>query len=232
MRPPAPEWGMMMAEGREFLSNGWWVAAMPGFACLYTGLAFILLGDGVADLLRVKGSEQVAADRSGSTTTAATVPAGRRGPSGRDPDAARHGARGPGRQLPRGAGRDVRARRRVRLREDDDLPRDRPARPPAGAHHRRAGHVRGPRPGPALPSPRAGARPGSRRGDGLPGPHDRAESGAERRAADHRGPAGRRRDRVAARPGGGAAPPRRHRRIRSAVWAPTRTSCRADSASG
>jgi peptide/nickel transport system permease protein len=55
VRPPAPEWGMMMAEGREFLSNGWWVATMPGFASLYTGLAFILLGDGVADLLRVKG---------------------------------------------------------------------------------------------------------------------------------------------------------------------------------
>jgi peptide/nickel transport system permease protein len=55
VRPPAPEWGMMMSEGREFLSNGWWVGAMPGFACLYTGLAFILLGDGVADLLRVKG---------------------------------------------------------------------------------------------------------------------------------------------------------------------------------
>ena len=55
VRPPAPEWGMMMAEGREFLSNGWWVATMPGLASLYTGLAFILLGDGVADLLRVKG---------------------------------------------------------------------------------------------------------------------------------------------------------------------------------
>jgi peptide/nickel transport system permease protein len=55
IRPPAPEWGMMIAEGREFLSGGWWVAAMPGFACMYTGLAFILLGDGVADLLRVRG---------------------------------------------------------------------------------------------------------------------------------------------------------------------------------
>lgn len=55
VRPPAPEWGMMIAEGREFLANGWWVATMPGFACMYTGLAFILLGDGVADLLRVKG---------------------------------------------------------------------------------------------------------------------------------------------------------------------------------
>jgi peptide/nickel transport system permease protein len=55
VRPPAPEWGMMIADGREFLANGWWVATMPGFACMYTGLAFILLGDGVADLLRVKG---------------------------------------------------------------------------------------------------------------------------------------------------------------------------------
>jgi peptide/nickel transport system permease protein len=55
IRPPAPEWGMMIADGREFLSGGWWVATMPGFACMYTGLAFILLGDGVADLLRVRG---------------------------------------------------------------------------------------------------------------------------------------------------------------------------------
>ena len=55
VRPPAPEWGMMISDGREFLANGWWVATMPGFACMYTGLTFILLGDGVADLLRVKG---------------------------------------------------------------------------------------------------------------------------------------------------------------------------------
>jgi peptide/nickel transport system permease protein len=55
IRPPAPEWGMMISEGRQFLSSGWWVAAMPGFACMYAGLAFILLGDGIADLLRVKG---------------------------------------------------------------------------------------------------------------------------------------------------------------------------------
>lgn len=55
VRPPAPEWGMMISEGREFLASGWWVATMPGFACMYAGLAFILLGDGVADLLRVRG---------------------------------------------------------------------------------------------------------------------------------------------------------------------------------
>jgi peptide/nickel transport system permease protein len=55
VRPPAPEWGMMISEGREFLASGWWVATMPGFACMYAGLAFILLGDGIADLLRVRG---------------------------------------------------------------------------------------------------------------------------------------------------------------------------------
>ncbi len=55
VRPPAPEWGMMISDGREFLANGWWVATMPGFACMYTGLTFIVLGDGIADLLRVKG---------------------------------------------------------------------------------------------------------------------------------------------------------------------------------
>lgn len=55
IRPPAPEWGMMISEGREFLSTGWWVATMPGFACMYAGLGFILLGDGIADLLRVRG---------------------------------------------------------------------------------------------------------------------------------------------------------------------------------
>jgi peptide/nickel transport system permease protein len=55
IRPPAPEWGMMISEGRQFLSSGWWVAAMPGFACMYTGLGFILLGDGIADLMRVRG---------------------------------------------------------------------------------------------------------------------------------------------------------------------------------
>jgi peptide/nickel transport system permease protein len=53
--PPAPEWGLMIAEGRAFLFNAWWIATMPGLACLYAGLTFSLLGDGVSDLLRVKG---------------------------------------------------------------------------------------------------------------------------------------------------------------------------------
>jgi peptide/nickel transport system permease protein len=55
VRPPAPEWGLMIAEGRTFLYTAWWVATMPGFACMFAGIAFILVGDGLADLLRVRG---------------------------------------------------------------------------------------------------------------------------------------------------------------------------------
>jgi peptide/nickel transport system permease protein len=55
VRPPSPEWGLMIAEGRTFLYTAWWVAAMPGFACMFAGIAFILVGDGLADLLRVRG---------------------------------------------------------------------------------------------------------------------------------------------------------------------------------
>jgi peptide/nickel transport system permease protein len=55
VRPPAPEWGLMISEGRSLLYNAWWIATMPGLACLFAGVTFSVLGDGLADLLRVKG---------------------------------------------------------------------------------------------------------------------------------------------------------------------------------
>ncbi len=55
LRPPAPEWGLMIAEGRAFMYTAWWVATMPGFACMFAGIGFILVGDGLSDLLRVRG---------------------------------------------------------------------------------------------------------------------------------------------------------------------------------
>ncbi len=42
---PTPEWGLMVAEGREFLSSAWWLATMPGLCILLTCLAANLLGD-------------------------------------------------------------------------------------------------------------------------------------------------------------------------------------------
>lgn len=50
-RPPAAEWGAMIAEGRAYLFDEWWLAAAPGAAILVVGLGFNLLGDGLRDLL-------------------------------------------------------------------------------------------------------------------------------------------------------------------------------------
>ena len=51
IRPPAPEWGNLLAEGREFLQYAWWVAFFPGLAIMLTVLAINLLGDGLRDSL-------------------------------------------------------------------------------------------------------------------------------------------------------------------------------------
>lgn len=50
-RPPAPEWGAMVATGREFLIDQWWVATLPGAAIFVVSLGFNLLGDGLRDVL-------------------------------------------------------------------------------------------------------------------------------------------------------------------------------------
>lgn len=54
-QPPAPEWGLMIAEGRTFLATAWWMSALPGLAIVVTGVAFSLIGDGLADVLRPGG---------------------------------------------------------------------------------------------------------------------------------------------------------------------------------
>ncbi|MFD2239321.1 ABC transporter permease [Aureimonas populi] len=49
--PPAPEWGLMIAESRQYLPQNWWYAMFPGLAILLTVLGFNLLGDGLRDLV-------------------------------------------------------------------------------------------------------------------------------------------------------------------------------------
>jgi peptide/nickel transport system permease protein len=51
IKPPTPEWGNLLAEGREFLQYAWWVAFFPGLAIMLTVLAINLLGDGLRDAL-------------------------------------------------------------------------------------------------------------------------------------------------------------------------------------
>jgi len=51
IRPPVPEWGNMLAEGREFLQHAWWVAFFPGLAIMLAVFSINLLGDGLRDAL-------------------------------------------------------------------------------------------------------------------------------------------------------------------------------------
>ena len=50
-QPPLPEWGAMIAAGRAYVLDQWWVAAAPGAAIFIVSLAFNLLGDGLRDAL-------------------------------------------------------------------------------------------------------------------------------------------------------------------------------------
>ncbi|MBU0780511.1 MAG: ABC transporter permease [Alphaproteobacteria bacterium] len=54
-QPPQPEWGAMIAAGRRFMIDFWWVATMPGIAIFVVSLGFNLLGDGLRDVLDPKG---------------------------------------------------------------------------------------------------------------------------------------------------------------------------------
>jgi len=51
IKPPTPEWGNMLADGREFLQHAPWVAFFPGAAIMLTVLSINLLGDGLRDAL-------------------------------------------------------------------------------------------------------------------------------------------------------------------------------------
>ena len=55
IQPPTPEWGLMIAEGRTFLQDAWWISVFPGLAIVYVGITFTVLGEGLDDFLRPKG---------------------------------------------------------------------------------------------------------------------------------------------------------------------------------
>jgi peptide/nickel transport system permease protein len=58
VQPPTPSWGNMLEEGKEHLTDAWWLITFPGLAILFTVLGYNLLGEGLRDLLdpRLKGS--------------------------------------------------------------------------------------------------------------------------------------------------------------------------------
>lgn len=52
VRPPTAEWGIMVAEGANYIISGeWWLALFPGAALMLAVFTFNLLGDGLRDLV-------------------------------------------------------------------------------------------------------------------------------------------------------------------------------------
>jgi peptide/nickel transport system permease protein len=49
-QPPAPDWGLMVSDGRQYILNQWWIATFPGLAIFIVVLAFNLLGDTLRDI--------------------------------------------------------------------------------------------------------------------------------------------------------------------------------------
>jgi len=49
-QPPAPDWGLMVSDGRTYMLNQWWIATFPGMAIFIVVLAFNLLGDTLRDI--------------------------------------------------------------------------------------------------------------------------------------------------------------------------------------
>jgi len=53
-QPPTAEWGVLIADGKNFFTQAWWMTFFPGAAIVLAGLGFSLVGDGLADLLNVE----------------------------------------------------------------------------------------------------------------------------------------------------------------------------------
>lgn len=46
-QPPTAEWGVLIADGKNFVTTAWWMSIFPGIAIVAAGLSFSLLGDAV-----------------------------------------------------------------------------------------------------------------------------------------------------------------------------------------
>jgi peptide/nickel transport system permease protein len=59
IQPPIASWGNIIAEGRDYATEAWWVMLFPGIAISLAALSLNLLGDALGDLLdpRQKGGD-------------------------------------------------------------------------------------------------------------------------------------------------------------------------------
>ena len=54
VQPPTAEWGVMIAEGQNFIFTAWWMTTFPGLAIVFLALGFSLLADGLGEKLGVR----------------------------------------------------------------------------------------------------------------------------------------------------------------------------------
>ena len=54
VQPPTPDWGTMISDGQLFLATKWWIPSLPGLAVVITGVGLSLVGDGLADVWRLR----------------------------------------------------------------------------------------------------------------------------------------------------------------------------------
>ncbi|CAM5761415.1 nickel ABC transporter permease [Labrys miyagiensis] len=57
-QPPYPEWGLLLSQGRDYITRAPWITAIPGIAIALTVLGFNLLGDGIREGLDPGRSER------------------------------------------------------------------------------------------------------------------------------------------------------------------------------
>ena len=53
-QPPTAEWGVLIADAKNFMTTAWWMSIFPGVAIVAAGLSFSLIGDSVAEWMRPK----------------------------------------------------------------------------------------------------------------------------------------------------------------------------------
>ena len=54
VQPPTAEWGIMVAEGQNFITTAWWITTFPGLAIVTLAFGFSLLADGLGEFFGVR----------------------------------------------------------------------------------------------------------------------------------------------------------------------------------
>jgi len=63
VRPETPTWGLMISDGRDWISSAWWISILPGLCIMAVVLAFNMLGDGLQEVFDISEDTEEEATR-------------------------------------------------------------------------------------------------------------------------------------------------------------------------